>query len=352
MLKDIDGKDIETGTLSGVEVFSVGEWSGSKKVAVNSAMLDEIVANFYALNKKTPGYGVPVKLGHKTNAGDPAFGWMSEIARTGDTLVADFTDVPSSVIDAIGKRRYNSVSIELWPEIKSDGTIFKNVLGGVALLGAEWPAVKGLKPLSASKFSEGGESAIELSMKENPMLKFTQEDADALVLAAETRVRTELAAQLATAATALTASELRATTAEAAVKAFKAEADTKEFAAVIDLAIKEGKLLDKNRAKLDAMAATFMGMGSIKVGDVVMTPLQMFKDFVAEMPARVRFGEQGGAAQSKVGDGVAKASTELAQLASAKQAEAGGASKMSYETAVGLVLSQNPELKARYAAGE
>lgn len=335
--------------LQNVEIFSVGKWKGSRTVEATSEMLDEIVQNFQDLNS-IPGFGVPVKRGHSSNVGDPAYGWMSDLKRNGDVLTADFTDVPSEIIDAIGKRRYNSVSIELAPKIEYAGKTYKNVLAGVALLGSEWPAVKGLAPLSASKFAEDGTEVLELNAKEESTvtLKFTQEDADSLVLAAETRVRTELQAKLDDATASLTAASTRATVAETALKTFKADADNKEFSTIIDQAIKDGKLLDKNRAKINLMAAAFMGQGTVKVGDKEMTPLEMFKDFIADLKPAVRFGEHLNSEQRDPSTAT-KASDEVHEAVLAYIAEHGG--KPTYEAGMAAVFQADPDLKARYAEG-
>lgn len=335
----------QTGVLKNVEIFSVGDWAGSKKVKVDSAMLDEIVSNFNDLNKAVTGFGVPLKIGHLTLPGSPAYGWMSDVRRVGDVLSADFDDVPGEIVDAISKRRYNSVSIELWPKQSFGGKTFQNVLGGVALLGAEWPAVKGLKPPSVSKFSDGGAEPLTL-MKEKPMsgeatLKFSQADADALVLAAETRIRVELTAVTA----AKDAAEQRATMAETALKVLKEEKHKTEFSAIVDQAIKDGKLLDKDRAQLEAVAGVFANSPKVKVGATEMTGLDLFKAHVASMPKKVTFGEKG-ARQEEVSDAGASAREELHNATVAFQA---ANPKASYETAMDAVLRTNADLKNRYA---
>ena len=347
-----------TGTLQGVEVFATGDWSGSRKVVADGAMLDRIVSNFHTLKQadtSTSGYGVAAKLGHASMPGDPAMGWMSALERVDNKLVADFSDVPPEIVDAIGKRRYNSVSIELYPQIKAGGKTYKDVLGGVAFLGSEWPAVKGLKALSASKFSEAGEAVILTQEQDvpNETLKFSQDQADALVTAAVTKATADMAAANAKLTTDLAAATLRADTAEAAVKSFATEAETKAFAAVIEQAEKDGRILPKDRPMIEAVAATFRAkQGKTKVGDKEFSSLDLFTAHVASMPKAVKFGERGaGSNQDRPGSGK-KASDELAERASLAQAKAGGPSKLSYEDAVNAELAQDAELKARYAAGE
>jgi hypothetical protein len=259
------GEDTPVTVLNNVEIFRVGRWRGNKTVEATPALLDQIVGNFHQLNAKVSGYGVPVKLGHSDAVGAPAFGWMSDLQRVGDVLVADFSDVDPAIVDAIGKRRYNSVSIELYPVVNYSGKIFENVLGGVALLGAEWPAVKGLKPLSGSLFSENEEKLV-LSDKEMEDVKtFTETEHDTLMADAVVKATSDLSAKLA-------ASEARASTAEAAVKAFREDADKASVAAIIEAA-------DERRIRCRSRSEN-----PLRAGDVIQCrslPDEKFESFVA-----------------------------------------------------------------------
>ena len=128
--------------LSDVEIFRTGTWNGDKYTAKD---LDDMVSAF-----DTAGFRPPVKLGHREESGDPAYGWVSKLRRAGERLVADFTDLPKSIYNAIKDRRFDSVSSEIFWNFKREGKTLRRVLKGVALLGAEIPAVAGLKPLRES----------------------------------------------------------------------------------------------------------------------------------------------------------------------------------------------------------
>jgi hypothetical protein len=335
--------------LKGVEIFRVGTWSGSRKVEVTSGMLDQIVSNFAELNSKISGFGVPIKLGHNNKVGEPAYGWATQVYRQGDVALADFSDVPPELVDRIGKRQYNSVSIELYPVVPYDGKTFHNVLSGVALLGAEWPAVKGLKPLSEAEslFSEPAEKLVFTQEVIDPMLKFTQEDADALVLAAETRVRTEMQGAVTAAEQAKETAETELSTARAALTVFKTEAELAAFATLIDAAIAEGKVLPKSKDAYVAMAATFAGKTSekVKFGAAEVTPVELFKSFLDTLPVVVKFGENGKAIVEKPEATGEKAADRV----NAKASELTAADpKLSYEDAVVRVFAADPDLKAEY----
>lgn len=74
---------------------------------------------------------------------------MQRIYRASKKLLADFTDLPSVVYDAIHKGLYKFVSVELLGGIKADTRVIPWVLDAVALLGADQPAVGTLKDLQA-----------------------------------------------------------------------------------------------------------------------------------------------------------------------------------------------------------
>lgn len=156
LLEKIDGKEMGTGekkeermqnkeeelhgSLNDVEIFRTGKWKGD---IFTTKDLDDIVEAFARV-----GFRPPIKLGHAEKSGDPAFGWVASIKRLGDRLVADFVDLPKEVFQAIKQKRFNAVSSEIFFNLERGGQKFRRALKAVALLGAEIPAVAGLKPLS------------------------------------------------------------------------------------------------------------------------------------------------------------------------------------------------------------
>lgn len=122
-----------------VEIFASGTHNGDKYPTED---LDEIVSAYAALD-----YVPPIKAGHAEKPGAPALGWVKNLRRVGSKLVADFTDLPQVVYDAIREKRYNAVSSEIFWNLKRNGKEFRRALKAVALLGAEIPAVAELRPL-------------------------------------------------------------------------------------------------------------------------------------------------------------------------------------------------------------
>jgi len=136
------------------EVFAVGTWNGYNFTEQD---LERIVASFKALN----GGGhleVPLKFGHNDTQpitdGQPAIGWVSDLYIKKDgkgrsKLMAKLADVPEVVYSAATKGLYRKVSIELEFDVKHKGVMYPYVMTGIALLGADLPAVNTLADLNA-----------------------------------------------------------------------------------------------------------------------------------------------------------------------------------------------------------
>lgn len=147
-------------SLNNATVFKSGTWNGK---TFTDDDLDEIVSAF---NELQLAGRVPVKLGHNDEQpftdGQPAMGWVSKLWRIGGTLVANFTDIPTQIYEAVKAGLYKFTSIELLQDAVMDGKEFPYVLDAVAFLGADPPAVRGLDDLqklalTRSKFTSFGE---------------------------------------------------------------------------------------------------------------------------------------------------------------------------------------------------
>lgn len=133
----------ESVEIKGVEIFAIGKWHGDEYTEKD---LDSMVESF-----SNKGFEAPVKLGHnkaQEKDGQPAFGWIERVYREGKKLLADFSDVPKKVAEAIRNKQYRQVSSEIIWNYKEG---MPRVLRAVALLGADIPAVKGLEPLDKAE---------------------------------------------------------------------------------------------------------------------------------------------------------------------------------------------------------
>lgn len=137
-------EDDELYEIRDVEVFAAGEWNDEK---YTNKDLDSMVEAFDKV-----GYQVPLKLGHRDEAGERAYGWVRNLRREGAKLLADFADLSKEVYDWIQEHRYDHVSAEIFHNLKRGKDKFRRALKAVALLGAETPGVAGLQPLRTATF--------------------------------------------------------------------------------------------------------------------------------------------------------------------------------------------------------
>jgi hypothetical protein len=133
-----------------VEIFAVGVWHGIP-FTVND--LNAIASAFHSLKEV---HKVPLKMGHNEEQditdGMHALGWVEDVyvANGSDgkpKLFAEFIDMPEIVFSAINQKSYRKVSVELDFGVEHKGTQYSIVLSGVALLGADLPAVNTLADL-------------------------------------------------------------------------------------------------------------------------------------------------------------------------------------------------------------
>lgn len=130
-----------------VEIFAVGKWNGVK------FSVDDLKDIAIAFNKLEGNHQVPLKMGHNQEQpftdGQPSLGWVEKVWVEGTKLMAKFIDLPEVVFSAINKKLYKNVSIELDVGVEYKGGSYPFVLSGVALLGADIPAVNTLADLTA-----------------------------------------------------------------------------------------------------------------------------------------------------------------------------------------------------------
>jgi hypothetical protein len=137
-------QEVPTYNISGVEVFSAGEWN-KDKYSVND--LHDMVSAF---NNLKVGFRPYLKLGHDNSqklaksSGLPSVGWVENLYVKGQKLFADFNHIPEKVFKLIKSKAYRKVSCEIYWNLDVDGNSYPRVVGAVALLGAENPGVMNL----------------------------------------------------------------------------------------------------------------------------------------------------------------------------------------------------------------
>lgn len=134
-------------SLTGVKIFATGIWNRQEWTKRH---LKSMAEAFKALKNV---HRVPLKFGHnkdqKMTDGLPALGWVDNVylSNDGETLLADFADMPDIVYKAIKSKLYRKLSIEMRQFVSYKAQQFESVLAGVALLGADIPAVNTLGDL-------------------------------------------------------------------------------------------------------------------------------------------------------------------------------------------------------------
>lgn len=340
--------------LEGVEIFATGKHRGSEVVDITESDLQEMVNSFNEL-QGVGGFQPILKLGHDdvqkffgARKGAPNLGFVEKLRMEGSKILADFTNIPDALFDLIKQRRFNSVSIEMFPKTEFNGKQFKNVLTAVALLGAELPAVKGLKDLAATLFTEEPEDVFQgdkIELKEQDM-PFSQEQVDTLVDAAVAKATKDAKAEFTVQLDAVTVERDDAIkakeTAQESLRTFEADIEKQTAVAMVDKAIEEGKLLP---AQKDAALAFAQNVsGTIKFGDKETSASKLFSDFIDSLPTKVDLSENG---EGNTGEKFTSAADQVDALAKAKVA-ASPDGKMDYATARQIVLSEDADLKTRY----
>jgi len=128
--------------LMWIEVFKTGthtDSAGNTKKWTSEDL--DTIATKYNNQDKDKKHDAPAVIGHpKTDS--PAYGWVKNLKRKGEILLADVKPTVDEFKDWVNKKIYNKVSIALFKD---------NLLRHVGFLGGAAPAVKGLK---AAKFGE------------------------------------------------------------------------------------------------------------------------------------------------------------------------------------------------------
>lgn len=126
------------------EIFKTGKHTSSQGVTLSfsDADLADIAQNYDPANHQAP-----IVIGHpKQDA--PAYGWIKGLSVRGGRLVAEPEQIDTAFSELVTEGRFKKVSAALYaPDQIGNPTPGKYHLRHVGFLGAEPPAVKGLKPI-------------------------------------------------------------------------------------------------------------------------------------------------------------------------------------------------------------
>lgn len=245
------------------EIFRAGDYPQGN---FTEADLDEIVSNF-----DDTFQGVPVTIFHKGKSDGLAYGWIKELKRQGKSLLASFKDVSDDLKEHVAAKKLRNHSVAIYKDLAGKGKYLREL----AMLGAEPPAVKGMK---AIEFSEGEFETIDFS-SESPfmidmVISYYQEMAD------DYKSEKEKAEQ-----------ELKDKTAE-----FTSSQEAVEFAqrksafeSFLDEKSEKGALPPVVREKCVSL---FEHLDAVETKDGEPTAVEIFQELMGEIKTQVEFEEE------------------------------------------------------------
>ena len=323
---------------TGIEIFRAGTRTADNGETYTITVSD-IAAAAAAYDPAL--HEAPLVVGHpKDNL--PAYGWIGSLQVDGDVLkIATHNQVEPQFAEMVSAGRFKKRSASFYqpddPTNPKPGVWYPR---HVAWLGAQPPAVKGLKDV---QFSEAAQ-AVSFS---EPIAQPTQEQED---------MSKELQAQLDEANAKLKAeaearAKAEADAADANKKADEAQAQTAQFAenakatrktqlvSFAETQVQAGRLLPKDK---DLVVATLVALDAsapaeFSEGDTTrkVSLSQFVQDLIAGSAAKVQFGEFAPGKVAAGGGAKGKSDAEIDQAARAHMAQ----HKVSYAEALTAVTS-------------
>lgn len=138
-----------------VEIFKAGDYGDKGVWPVGR--LDQVVQNFHTVSvvngKPRRQWTPPAVLGHPAEDA-PAYGWVSDLKREGEVLLARFSKVQPALEASVKDGRFPNRSAAFYLDPQGKGPVLRHV----GFLGSVPPEVKSLEPIH---FSDGEFIAIE-----------------------------------------------------------------------------------------------------------------------------------------------------------------------------------------------
>ena len=311
----------------GIEIFRSGRHIDDAGVAhhFSDADVDGMAASYNPALREAP-----LTVGHPAD-NLPAYGWVKSVARNaGGVLTIAPHNVEPQFAEMVAARRFPKRSASFYPpQAPNNPTPGKWYLRHVAFLGAQPPAIAGLKDIQFSagdadgavNFSESVTTTETVTQESDDMSKELQEKLDKATadLQAEKAARATAEANAATATQAATDAKAQATS-----FAEKARTDRKAgFVSFAEAQVKAGTLLPKDKdmavATLDALADATPVQFSEGTTTRTVSHAQWLQDLIAQTKPAVNFGEfaPGNATQVQPGAAHGKSDAEIDQAAQA-----------------------------------
>lgn len=336
----------------GIEIFKAGTHrdDAGRTHTFTPAMLAEMATSYNRQLREAP-----LTVGHpKDNL--PAYGWVARVfINDAGNLAIDPDQVDPQFADMVRAGRFKKRSASFYPpDAAHNPTPGKWYLRHVAFLGAQPPAVAGLKDIGfaadaaealsfAETFSDPAPAAAPTPPKEPPMID--AEKAELEKLRADNKALTD--ANTKALADARAANEAAAAAKKEAASFAEREAATRRagFVSFAESVIKAGRLLPKDKniaiAALETLAATAEPLSFAEGSTTTqVTAMQMCAWLQGQMSSRtatISFGEQAGAGSGEPGfDARGKSDEEVDAAARRWQTQH---PSVSYAEALAAVLS-------------
>lgn len=274
-----------------IHIFKAGTQTASSGATIVFSEAD-VLATAAAYDPAV--HEAPIVIGHPDQE-DPAYGWISHLAAQAGSLYATPSQVNTDFAEMVKAGAYKKVSASFYPpEHPNNPTPGVYALRHVGFLGAQPPAVKGLKPTQFSDalpdqpfveleldFAEADGAA---SAQLTPELENTVTPEEAAALKAQNDT---LAGQLSAANIALQA---QANVAQTATHA--AFAETLIASAKVPVSFKPFLVAAMDYFEPAVVVGKEAEVVSFGEGDAKKTLVQGFKDFLEALPQAAAEGEQ------------------------------------------------------------
>lgn len=283
----------------------------------------------------------PLTVGHP-EGNRPAYGWVAGLQAAGDVLRTSHRQVEPQFAEMVRGGRFKKRSASFYeptdPANPKPGVWY---LRHVAFLGAQPPAVKGLKDIEFSEAAGAVNFSDPVNHEDPPTMK-TPEQLQAELDAANAALQAEKDARSKAEATAAEATD-KAAAAAAQVASFSEQAKKQRHDAHVSFAesqVKAGTLLPKDKgaavAVLDALAEQAQPV-EFAEGDATkkVSALEFVKGLIAGAKPKVNFGEHAPVDGGDRGAAAGKSDAEIDQAAKAYMRQ----HKVNYAEAVTAVTA-------------
>ena len=305
---------------AGIEIFRPGTHidDQGRSHVFSDADVADMAASYNPTTREAP-----LTIGHPEH-NLPAYGWVQSVGRNAaGVLTINPHKVEPQFAEMVAAGRFSKRSASFYPPTAPNNpTPGKWYLRHVAFLGAQPPAIAGLKDIQFSEDDAGGAVSFSESVTADPStqesLSMTEAEIKAMQekLAAEEKARAEAEAKA-------KAAEDKAKAAEAQAASFaeRAKADRKAtFVSFAEAQVKAGTLLPKDKAMAVATLDMLADAQPVEFseGDTTkkVSPAQWLQDLIAGAKPAVNFGEfAGGNTAVVTGSAKDKSDTEIDQAA-------------------------------------